>query len=196
MSKKPKPDREISAQDVVAGLERLSNLLRSTQHVEGLNPAQWGVLRFLSRANRFSNTVSGLARYSGTTRGTVSQSVQALEKKGLTRSEVRAHDNRSVSLLLTDSGWAFLARDPLLQFEQSFEGLGGKVRKRLTRGVTGMLKAETSRHGVPPFGTCTTCRHLRAAEGERHQPECGAKSESLDAADLTKLCEFYKKTSG
>jgi DNA-binding MarR family transcriptional regulator len=67
-------------------VERLSHLVRedlravATRHELPL--AQLEVLRFLAVANRFSDTVSGLVEYVGATKGTLSQCVNALERKG------------------------------------------------------------------------------------------------------------------
>ena len=62
-------------------LERLSRLIRQQGFHEGLNPAQWEALRYVSRANRFSNSPGALAQYLGSTKGTVSQTILSLEKK-------------------------------------------------------------------------------------------------------------------
>ena len=56
---------------------RLDRLMRSGVAVEGLNPAQWEALRYLARANRFSRPPAGLADYLGSTRGTVSQTLDS-----------------------------------------------------------------------------------------------------------------------
>ena len=63
-------------------LERLTRLMRAGEHEGGLNPAQWEALRYLSRANRFSNSPIALTRFLGSTKGTISQTIKALERKG------------------------------------------------------------------------------------------------------------------
>jgi len=47
--------------------------------VEGLTAAQWAVLRYFARANRFSRPPSAFAAFHGTTRGTASQTIKSLE---------------------------------------------------------------------------------------------------------------------
>ena len=37
-------------------IERLARVLQNDGHCDGLKPTQWEVLRYLSRANRFSCT--------------------------------------------------------------------------------------------------------------------------------------------
>ena len=63
-------------------IDRLGRLMRSGEHAGDLNPAQWEALRYLARANRFSRTPAALAQYLGSTRGTVSQTLIALEDHG------------------------------------------------------------------------------------------------------------------
>ena len=46
----------IDSMEIAGPLERLSRLMRGGEHEAGLNPAQWEALRFLSRANRVSNS--------------------------------------------------------------------------------------------------------------------------------------------
>ncbi len=79
--------------------------------VKGLTPAQWTVLRFFARANRFSRTPSAFAAFHGTTRGTASQTIKNVETQGyLTRMRSEA-DGRSARLDLTDKARAILVND-------------------------------------------------------------------------------------
>jgi MarR family transcriptional regulator, negative regulator of the multidrug operon emrRAB len=79
----------------------------------GLRDREWMALRFLARANRFSRTPSALANFVGTTRGTASQIVKVLEKKGFLERKPAAEDKRSVILCVTAQGEKFLAHDPI-----------------------------------------------------------------------------------
>ena len=62
---------------IVWPLERLARLMRAKEHEDGLNPAQWESLRYLARANRFSNSPGALTRYLGATKGTMVQDASA-----------------------------------------------------------------------------------------------------------------------
>jgi MarR family transcriptional regulator, negative regulator of the multidrug operon emrRAB len=79
----------------------------------GLRDREWMALRFLARANRFSRTPSALANFVGTTRGTASQIVKVLEKKGFLLRQPAAEDKRSVILCVTAQGEKFLGHDPI-----------------------------------------------------------------------------------
>ncbi len=90
--------------EILAPLERLARLMRAGEHEGGLNPAQWEALRYLSRANRFSNSPIALTRFLGSTKGTISQTIKALERKGFIAKSPRENEGRSICLALTDKG--------------------------------------------------------------------------------------------
>ena len=146
---------------IVWPLERLGRVMRAREHEGGLNPAQWEALRFLARANRFSDSPSALTRYLGATKGTISQTLMALERKGYIAKAARAGGRKSVRLSLTEKGRAALARDPWADIARSIDGLGGKTRRRLHRGLEDILQSELARAGLASFGVCGTCRFFR-----------------------------------
>jgi len=76
------------AEHIAALIERIGRLLSTDAHAAGLLPVQWEVLRYLRRANRFSRTPAALTAYLGLTKGTVSQTLRALEGRGLVRKRV------------------------------------------------------------------------------------------------------------
>jgi DNA-binding MarR family transcriptional regulator len=71
-----------------------TRLMRAGEHEGGLNPAQWEALRYLSRANRFSNSPIALTRFLGSTKGTISQTIEALERKGFITKGPRENEGR------------------------------------------------------------------------------------------------------
>jgi MarR family transcriptional repressor of emrRAB len=79
----------------------------------GLRDREWMALRFIARANQFSRTPSALANFVGTTRGTASQIVKVLERKGFLVRKPSADDKRSVILCVTAQGEKFLGHDPI-----------------------------------------------------------------------------------
>src|SRR5690606_35235118 len=102
------------ALDAAHLIDRLDRLARSGEAAGDLNPAQWEALRFIARANRFSRTPAALAEYLGSTRGTTSQTLIALEQKGQITRQTNARDRRSVTLALTTLGERNLKSDPIL----------------------------------------------------------------------------------
>lgn len=189
MAKKSKDeDDDTDDGDIIGSLERLARLMRSAAHAEGLIPAQWEALRYLSRANQFSNSPGALARYLDATKGTVSQTVQALETKGLIAKRARDGDERSIALHVTDAGVALLSRDPLLNVVKAIDDLGGKTKRRMARGLESVLGSEITRLDAAHFGTCKTCKHF-TREGEA-QPQCSKLATALLFSELDRLCGY------
>jgi len=147
-------------------LERLARLMRAEEHADGLNPAQWEGLRYLGRANRFSNSPGALTRYLGATKGTVSQTLMALERKGFIAKSSRPGEKRSVTLTLTTQGEGALKRDPWNRLAAFTEELRGKTKRRLAQGLQELLDGELQCGGHRRFGTCPACRFFR--EKGRH----------------------------
>lgn len=183
---------EISASALEAArlIDRIERLARGGVLVRGLNPAQWDALRYLSRANRFSRTPAGLAAYLGSTRGTVSQTLIALEEKGFVRKRPSARDRRSVELGLTEEGAAALGDDPLLLIARDVaEATGGDASAAVLL-LRRTLRAAIRRNGGRPFGLCHTCRYFRAGGdpaglGPHY---CTLLKEPLSQADSADIC--------
>ena len=73
---------EASPRTIAELVVQLGRITHGHGYTEGLTPAQWSALRYLSRANRFSRTVSAFAEFHATTRGTASQTVKCLVAQG------------------------------------------------------------------------------------------------------------------
>ncbi len=187
MAKKAKNAALISAETTAEQLARLARLIRQAGHAGGLHPVQWEALRYLARANQFSNSPGALARYMGATKGTVSQTVLSLVKKGLMTKNERIGDSRSISLQLTEQGEKLLSDDPLRDLEKSIASLSDKTRKRFSKGVAEILEAEYVRQNEPSFGSCKSCRFYR--DGGVSDPDtCIKFTVDLKSSDLKLIC--------
>ncbi len=147
--------------DPVEALERLTRLIRAEEHTGDLNPAQWSALRYLARCNRFSNSPAGLTRYLGATKGTISQTLMALERKGLITKSARPEEARSIALVLTEAGEQRLLADPWTVLRLLMEKRGNKVRKKLAGAGDELLSALLADRNLPTFGSCPSCRYFR-----------------------------------
>lgn len=170
-------------------IDRLERLARSGEQT-ALNPAQWEALRYLARANRFSRTPAALADYLASTRGTISQTLIALEQKGLVSRAQSDKDKRSVELSLTARGGAMLKNDPLLALARDIDGAAGRRVGDLAANLRATLKNAIDRNDGRTFGACLTCRHFRAdvrpRSGSPHH--CALLDEPLSAADSRAIC--------
>ena len=168
-------------------LERLARLMRQKGHGHGLNPAQWEALRYLQRANRLSNTPGALARYLGSTKGTVSQTLASLEAKGLVVKLARNDDGRSVDLALSEAGSHMLLRDGLKNLGADIKDLKPKIRKRFDKAIEILLYAEVQRQGEPGFGNCLICRYFREATSI-NPAHCMKVNVTIAAEEKTLIC--------
>lgn len=182
---------DIPGAAIAAPLERLARLMRAAEHGGELNPAQWEALRYIARANRFSNSPGALTRFLGATKGTISQTVMALERKGFITKAVRADEKRSVRLMLTAKGEDALTRDPWGRLASAVEALGGKTKRRMAKGLAQLLEAEVKRGQHPSFGTCASCRFFRERGGEQLAggPHfCMQLEQPLGSGDMRRIC--------
>jgi DNA-binding MarR family transcriptional regulator len=170
---------------------RLDRLARSGVAVAGLNPAQWEALRYLSRANRFSRTPAALADYLGSTRGTVSQTLIALEQKGLAARHASRRDGRSVELALTRRGEATLKDDPLQQLARDIAAGTGNSAGALLAALQAILSATVARNQGRAFGVCHSCRHFRrnVKPGAASPHHCSLLDEPLSDAESQAICQ-------
>ncbi len=202
----PEPEaggKTMLAQRVTLLLDRLGRLTRELQFADGLNPAQWEVLRFLAQANRYSRTPSALADYLGSTKGTVSQTLIALENKGLVDRVKKTCDRRGVELRLTCDGRAMLGRDPMRALEGAIENMAADCGGMLVRGLSKLLYELQNRHEVMQFGVCQDCSLFCVNQVAAAQPShdetthhCGKTGEALGDSERGQLCVSYKSHAG
>jgi DNA-binding MarR family transcriptional regulator len=183
--------RDTENSEIAHPLERLTRLMRAGEHEGGLNPAQWEALRYLSRANRFSNSPIALTRFLGSTKGTISQTIKALERKGFIAKTPRQDEGRSICLNLTPKGVEALRHDPLTEFSKSLDDLSGKSRRRLAKGLADLLETDLKRREQPSFGICSSCRYFRekGREADGAGPHsCMLFDAGLSTAEAQLIC--------
>ncbi len=178
--------RARQGQELVDLALQVSRFVHGAATRTGLTPAQWMALRYLARANRFSRSVSAFADFHGTTRGTASQTIKSLVRRGYLRCARSERDGRSVRFDLTPAARRLLARDPVeavagIAAEQP-RGLQGEALEAL-RGLVARLAL--SRH-QPVAGCCRLCGHLvTAGDGTA---ECRLLCEPLAVSELEETC--------
>lgn len=175
-------------------LDRIARVAREAQFSDGLNPAQWEALRYLARANRYSRSPGALAEYLGCTKGTVSQTLIALEQKGYVIRARDAVDRRGMRLELSEAGRAAIARDPILTLERAAEMLDEEVRAPLVKGLSRLLYDLQTERGIRRFGVCQDCA-LHCCDGHQAHPaganHCGANGEVIQPGDERRICANF-----
>lgn len=178
---------------IIPSLERLARLARAGEHGGGLNPAQWEALRYLARANRFSNSPGALTRYLGATKGTISQTLMSLERKGFITKTERVGERRSVSLVLTPRGHEALAGNSWVRLAAAAENLGHKTRRRLAKGLRELLATELSHGNHESFGQCPTCRFFRENNKGKGPHHCMYFDASLNETEIHQICYAHQE---
>jgi len=182
--------REIDLNEL---LERLATLSRAERRAAGadlkLNPAQLDALTYLDRCNRYSDTPAALADFLGCSRGTVSQTLLALERKGLIEKTPDSTDGRVVHCSLTAQGKkdlaASAARDPVAR---GLEQLKKEDRDQVAGLLLPVLRSAQQARGGLTFGVCRTCVHFRRRGRRLH---CGLTDEPLTNAESKLICREH-----
>ncbi|HYG90707.1 MAG TPA: MarR family transcriptional regulator [Azospirillum sp.] len=126
-----------------ATAEVMAQVLRTTASLaftEGLNPAQWSALRYFAQATPSARSVVAFARYHGTTKGTASQTIAALFKKGLLDRHKGERDRRTVDLVLTPAGRTALENDPLNELAVAIASLSETHHQTMAEALDQVLR--------------------------------------------------------
>lgn len=183
----------IETVDVFQLIERMAALIRAEERKRctelGLQVVHLQVLDYLSRCNRYSDTPAALTNYLGMTRGTVSQTLLLLEKKGLVKKTTDATDRRVVHLSLSPDGDILLkkARQSELfqQAAEIFQEYGFENQHEIfLKALTALQKANRAQS----FGLCKSCQHFtKLADGF----QCGLTKQALSHEDTEKICQEH-----
>lgn len=177
-----------SAEHIASLVERIGRLLSTEAHAEGLLPVQWEALRFLSKANRFSRTPAALTAYLGLTKGTVSQTVNTLENKGLVKKQVNRKDRRSKHLSLTAKGKKLLLHDPLDATITAVDQLTSSSQEGLTKSLQSLLTHRLTAQDRQPFGQCENCRYFARKHEDGSPHYCLLLREMLAESEAHEIC--------
>lgn len=181
---------------IVELVDRLSRIAHTIQFSHGLNPAQWEALRFVARANRTSCSPGALAEFMGCTKGTVSQTLKALECKGLIARQRVEDDRRSVRLTLTADGEDVLRKDPLGMLHGALDGYSDGERTALVEGMKRLLGAVQRSQGMAEFGQCADCTHYRPEachETNSTGCRCAVSGELFSGIEIDKICADFSR---
>src|SRR3954468_18274480 len=143
-------------------VERLGNLMRAEMRRSGsdedLQPVHLQSLLYLSKANRYSNTPQALAQYLGLTKGTVSQTLLLLDRRGLIERFEDDVDRRVVRLRLSSAGEQFLAEaQPALAWQNATRNISPNRIRNATSALREALSTLVEDNEGTVFGQCSSC---------------------------------------
>ncbi|MEQ1530649.1 MAG: MarR family transcriptional regulator [Methylococcales bacterium] len=179
--------------DVFDLIERMAALIRSEERKKctelGLQAVHLQVLNYLSRCNKYSDTPAALSNYLGMTRGTVSQTLLLLEKKGYIQKITDTTDRRMVHLQLLPTGVAILEQAKSTElFNQAAAMLENNATLDYGTVFVTTLSALQKANKSQSFGLCKTCDYFtKTADGF----VCGLTKAPLTQSDSEKICQEH-----
>lgn len=176
-------------------VERLGNLmrteLRKTGADESLQPVHLQALIYVSKANRYSNTPQALADYLGLTKGTVSQTLLLLDRRGLIERFEDDIDRRVVRLRLSSAGEQFLAESqPALAWQNATRNISpNRIRNATSALREALVTLQVDNEGTV-FGECNTCSWCQKLSQRIYR--CGRMGDRLSGPETRKICRIYE----
>ncbi len=184
----------MSKSDQIAlALDQIGRIARELQYSHNLNPAQWEALRYVARANKFSRTPGALADFLGATKGTVSQTLIALESKGLLIRKRCEQDGRMTRLLLTEAGNNLIGKDPLNVVSDYTSSLPPAEKFQLLETLQNLLSTMRKNSRAEVFGYCAKCQSFNPCKSDDTpiNDMCDFQKEPLRDQDLEQICNNF-----
>src|SRR5258707_7260554 len=176
-------------------VERLGNLMRPELRKSGadepLQPVHLQALVYLSRANRYSNPPQALADYLGLTKGTVSQTLLLLDRRGLIERFEDDIDRRVVRLRLSSAGERLLYESqPSLPWQNATRNISpNRIRNAVSALREALMTLQEDNEGAT-FGVCHTCAWCQKLSQRIYR--CGRMGDRLSGPETRKLCRIYE----
>lgn len=177
-------------------VSRLGNLMRTEGRRVGqdeqLQSVHVEALVYLSKANRYSNTPQALAEYLGITKGTASQSLLLLDRRGLIERYQDDLDRRVVRLRLAATGEQFLYdAQPQLAWQHATRNISpNRIRNAVSALRETLTTFQLDNEGTA-FGECAGCQHFERLSARAYR--CGLMGDRLSGPDTRKICWLYEE---
>ena len=148
------------------------------------------VLDYLSSCNSYSNTAVGMTEYFGLTKGTVSQSLQVLERKGYIEKQIDEEDARVTHLTLSKNGELLLEKannDDV--FDQAQQAVLSKQYANLDEALRMTLFTLQKGCDAKSFGSCDSCINF---DVEDNHYLCSATRLPVYQIETHKICREHR----
>ena len=177
-------------------VERFGNLMRSEFRRVGaeeqLQPVHVHALVYLAKANRYSNTPQALAEYLGITKGTASQSLLLLDRRGLIERYQDDVDRRVVRLRLSTQGEQFmLDAQPHMAWQQATRNISPNRIRNAVSALREALNTLQEDNEGSKFGSCAGCQHYERLSARAYR--CGLMGDRLSGPETRKICWLYEE---
>jgi len=176
-------------------VERLGNLMRTELRKSGsdesLQPVHLQALVYLSKANRYSNTPQALADYLGLTKGTVSQTLLLLDRRGLIERFEDDIDRRVVRLRLSAAGERLLYESqPALAWQNATRNISPNRIRNAVSALREALETLQEDNEGTMFGDCQSCSWSQKLSQRIYR--CGRMGDRLSGPETRKICRIYQ----
>lgn len=185
----------INKANVFDVIECMATLIRAEERKRctelKLQLVHFQLLEYLFYCNKYSDTPAAIANYLGMTRGTVSQSLIILEKKGFLKKNQDTADKRIFHIQLLQKGRNSLKKArPTELFKNTSVILAANSAVLAGEEVfIAALIALQKANGSMAFGVCNTCINFtRKSTGFF----CELTQEKLSKIDSEKICQEHK----
>jgi DNA-binding MarR family transcriptional regulator len=180
-------------------IKRLSELLkidsRKAGAQDGLQPVQLEVLHYLSICNRFSDTPMAVTEYLGQTKGTVSQTLKVLERKGMLSKLPDKDDKRVFHLKVSDKGQRLLAHCvPTPMITSACETLSVTEHKQISDALKQLLETIVQANKLKSFGICRTCHYN--TKNQAGDYFCSLVKQPLSHDEIQLICKEHESITG
>jgi DNA-binding MarR family transcriptional regulator len=174
-------------------IERMAALIRSEERKKctecGLQLVHFQALDYLSRCNKYSDSPASIANYLGMTRGTVSQTLLLLEKKGYIKKTQDLVDRRVIHISLLPEGTKILElATPVDLFDKAYRLLQSEDLQQIDATLSHVLYTLQKSNNSYTFGICKTCRFFTHLDKGY---QCGLTKETLLESDSQKICQEH-----
>ena len=203
MNKSPfDPDQQNKSTEsrIVAALERISQAFRVLLWNESkefsLSPIQVQVLIFLFHHSEEKRKVSYLADEFNMSKATISDTIKALDQKGLIRKTVEQQDSRSYVIHLTKKGIDIAGKTSAFasELQTPIAKLNSDDKENLLLSLIGIIHHLNKQGVITIQRMCVTCVHYKPAEGKQSH-FCKLLNKKLENSELRIDCPEHQLVS-
>jgi DNA-binding MarR family transcriptional regulator len=182
---------------IVASLEKISQAFRVLLWQESrdfaLSPIQVQVLIFLLYHSEEKRKVSYLAAEFNMTKATISDTIKALDQKGLIRKAYEPNDTRSYIMHLTEKGREIAKKTSLFtrEIHAPVDQLHADDKETLLLSLLNIIRHLNKAGVITIQRMCMTCAYYQPSEnGQKHF--CKLLNQNLQVTDLRIDCPEYE----
>ncbi|WP_152266684.1 MarR family winged helix-turn-helix transcriptional regulator [Agriterribacter humi] len=182
---------------IVASLEKISQAFRVLLWQESrdfaLSPIQVQVLIFLLYHSEEKRKVSYLAAEFNMTKATISDTIKALDQKGLIRKAYEPNDTRSYIMHLTEKGREIAKKTSLFtrEIHAPVDQLHADDKETLLLSLLNIIRHLNKAGVITIQRMCLTCAYYQPSEnGQKHF--CKLLNQNLQVTDLRIDCPEYE----